>query len=105
MCFVKKVFLKISQNSHENTCARLSFLIKLQDNYNKICETFENTYFEEHLRTTASAYYWIIISYIEFSFGYILKGSFLETFKHSLFKEHTQRIEEQILVNVVRKTR
>ena len=26
----KKVFLKISQNSWENTCARVSFLIKLQ---------------------------------------------------------------------------
>ena len=26
----KKVFLKISQNSQENTCARVSFLIKLQ---------------------------------------------------------------------------
>ena len=26
----KKVFLKISQNSRENTCARVSFLIKLQ---------------------------------------------------------------------------
>ena len=25
----KKVFLKISQNSQENTCARVSFLIKL----------------------------------------------------------------------------
>ena len=29
-CSVKKVFLKISQNSQENTCARISFLIKLQ---------------------------------------------------------------------------
>ena len=29
MCFVKKVFLEISQNSQENTCARISFLIKL----------------------------------------------------------------------------
>ena len=28
---VKKVFLEISQNSQENTCARASFLIKLQD--------------------------------------------------------------------------
>ena len=28
--FLKKVLLKISQNSQENTCARLSFLIKLQ---------------------------------------------------------------------------
>ena len=28
--FYKKVFFEISQNSHENTCARVSFLIKLQ---------------------------------------------------------------------------
>ena len=27
---VKKMFLKVSQNSQENTCARVSFLIKLQ---------------------------------------------------------------------------
>ena len=30
MCSVKKVFLEISENSQENTCARVSFLIKLQ---------------------------------------------------------------------------
>ena len=29
-CSVKKFFLKISQNSQENTCARVSILIKLQ---------------------------------------------------------------------------
>ena len=29
-CSVKKVFLEISQNSQENTCARVSFLIKLR---------------------------------------------------------------------------
>ena len=29
-CSVKKVLLEISQNSQENTCARASFLIKLQ---------------------------------------------------------------------------
>ena len=29
-CSVKKVFLEISRNSRENTCARVSFLIKLQ---------------------------------------------------------------------------
>ena len=29
-CSLKKVFLEISQNSHENTCARVSFLIKLR---------------------------------------------------------------------------
>ena len=27
-CSVKKVFFEISQNSQENTCARVSFLIK-----------------------------------------------------------------------------
>ena len=29
-CSVKKVFFKNSQNSQENTCARVSYLIKLQ---------------------------------------------------------------------------
>ena len=29
-CSVKKVFLDISQNSQENNCARVFFLIKLQ---------------------------------------------------------------------------
>ena len=29
-CSVKKMFLEISQNSQENTCVRVSFLIKLQ---------------------------------------------------------------------------
>ena len=29
-CSVKKVFLEISQNSQENTCARVYFLIKFQ---------------------------------------------------------------------------
>ena len=29
-CSVKKVFLEILPNSRENTCARVSFLIKLQ---------------------------------------------------------------------------
>ena len=29
-CFVKQVFLEISQNSQENTCARASLLIKLK---------------------------------------------------------------------------
>ena len=29
-CFVKKVVLYISQNSQENACATVSFLIKLQ---------------------------------------------------------------------------
>ena len=39
----EKVFLEISQNSQENTCARASFLIKLQA-----------TFFAEHVWPTAS---------------------------------------------------
>ena len=31
ICSVNKVFLKISQDSQENNCDRVSFLIKLQD--------------------------------------------------------------------------
>ena len=29
-CSIKKLFLEISQHSQENTCARVSFLIKLE---------------------------------------------------------------------------
>ena len=30
-CYLQKVFFKISQNSQENTCARVSFSIKSQN--------------------------------------------------------------------------
>ena len=30
MCSAKKLFLELSQSSQENTCTRVSFLIKLQ---------------------------------------------------------------------------
>ena len=80
--FVKKVFLEISQNSQENTCTRVSFLIKLQAwgqslFFNKVAglrpatllkkrlwhrcfpvnfvKISKNTFLTEHLRTTASA--------------------------------------------------
>ena len=64
---VKKVFSEISQNSQENTCVRESFLIKLQALGKaekdfltqvfscKFCEISKNTFFIEHLQTTASA--------------------------------------------------
>ena len=38
-CSVKKMFLEISKNSLENTCARVSILIKLQ-----ACEISKNTF-------------------------------------------------------------
>ena len=62
------LYLEIFQNSQENTCARVSFLIKLQAwarNFIKketlvqalsceFCEISWNTFFTEHLRATAS---------------------------------------------------
>ena len=58
-CSVKKVFLEISQNSQENTCARVSFLIKLPAPPEKetlaqvfsceFCEILRTPFFTEHL--------------------------------------------------------
>ena len=61
--------LKISQNSQENTCAWVYFLIKLgawslqpflkttlsQMLSSKFSKTFKNTFFAKHIRATASA--------------------------------------------------
>ena len=63
-CPVKKVILEIWQNSQENTCARISFLIKLRavpstsskrDSgtggfFCEFCEIFKNTFFIEQLQ-------------------------------------------------------
>ena len=35
-CSLKKMFLKVSQNLQKNTCARVSFLLKLQTSGNLI---------------------------------------------------------------------
>ena len=65
-CSIKKVFLKISQNSQEKTCSKVSFLVKFQAsacNYIKketpaqmfscqLCEIIKNIFFTEHLRAT-----------------------------------------------------
>ena len=65
------MFLKISQNSQENACARVFFLIKFQAEASKFikketlaqvlfgefCQTFlKKTFFIEHLQATASVY-------------------------------------------------
>ena len=69
-CSIKKVFFKVSQNSQENTCARVSFSSSCSpkpcNNFKKedltqvfSCEFWEiskNTFLTEHLRTTASEY-------------------------------------------------
>ena len=60
MCSVKKVFLEISQNSQENTCARVSFLIKrlwhrcFPMNFAKFLRT---PFLTEHLR-------WLLLTLI-----------------------------------------
>ena len=64
---IKKLFLNISQNSQENTCAKASFLIKLPEACSSIkmrlwqrCFSvnfygiFKNIFFTEHLQVTAS---------------------------------------------------
>ena len=67
-CSIKKVFLEVSQNSKENNCTIVSILIKLQVSGLQLlekeslaqvfsCEFYEickNTFFTEHLWTTAS---------------------------------------------------
>ena len=51
----------MSQNSQENTCARVSFLIKLQEKEIlaqvfscEFCDISKNTFFTEYLLATAS---------------------------------------------------
>ena len=54
---VRKVFSEISQNSQENTCARVSFFKKetLAQFFScEFCEISKNNFFMEHLRATAS---------------------------------------------------
>ena len=84
-CSVKKVFLEISQNSQENTCARDSFLIKFQAcNFIKkeslaqvfsceFCEISKDNFFTEHLRTTASGLKEVFLKYhrANYPFGQI----------------------------------
>ena len=73
---MKKGVLKISQNSQENTCASVSFLIMLRlDAFIKketlaqlfsceFCEICKNTFFREHLQTTASKANLVLYMYI-----------------------------------------
>ena len=74
------VFLEISQNSQESTCARVSFLIKLQAETCSFikketlaqvfsCEFYEiskNTFFTEHLWATAFA---DVYGYVAYAFS------------------------------------
>ena len=59
-CSTKKVFLQISQNLQENTCAKVSFLIKLHA-WGVFLWILRN-FFTEHLRTTPSIFHctWLL---------------------------------------------
>ena len=48
-CSVKKVLLEVSQNSRENTCARVSFSIKLQASC-EFAKFLRTPFLTEHLR-------------------------------------------------------
>ena len=50
----KKVFLEIWQNSQENTCAKVSTLLKRDSGTGVSCDFSKNTLFTEYLWTTAS---------------------------------------------------
>ena len=52
--FYKKVFLKISQNSQENTCVGVSVLVKFRASSCNYIKKVKNTFFTEHLQATAS---------------------------------------------------
>ena len=58
-CSVKKIFLKIYKISRENICVGVCFKLywketPTQSFASEIYKIFNNTYFEEYLRTTAS---------------------------------------------------
>ena len=66
-CLVKKVFEKILQNLRENTCTWVSFLIELKKTLAQLfscefCELFKSSCLEEHLQTTASVVYLLILN-------------------------------------------
>ena len=68
------MFLEISQNSQENTCARVSFLVTfikketLAQFYScDFCKISKNTFFTKHLRTTASYKNLNLVQYLIFT--------------------------------------
>ena len=69
-CSVKKVFSKISQNSQENSCARVSFLIKLQASRpvtllkKTLAQLFFSANFAKFLRTPIVIHYlrWLLLT-------------------------------------------
>ena len=74
---MKKVFLEISQNSQENTCARVSFLIKLQAGACKFIK-------KESLAQVSSREFWEISKNTFFYRTPLVDASDMYTIDHSL---------------------
>ena len=86
----RKVFLEISQNSQENTCVRVSFLIKLQALKKRLwhrCFPVNFVKFlrapTEHLLTTASSVSWFCIFNQNFSIKWPWEGGLIK-YEHFL---------------------
>ena len=90
---IKKVFLKISQYSQENTCARVPFLFKLQTFIKKetvaqgfsreFFKIFKNTFFPEHLWMTVSVLKQLLALY----FAIYIAANFQAAKSHSSGKK------------------
>ena len=85
-CSIKKVLLKILQNSQENICARVCFLRKLQASgvFCEFCEIFKNTYFTEHL-------WWLLLKEVmsnHFIFFFIFGQFCIKFFEASLLNHN-----------------
>ena len=69
-CSVEKVILEISQNSQENTCAKVSFLIELQASglhVNIICRPLHDAcvIFGNHVPVFVSAFQYTCVLFIQ----------------------------------------
>ena len=101
------MFLTISQNSQENTCARASFLIKLQARACsfvkretlaqvfscEFCEVFKDTFFTKHLRVTA----YVTFPFSSGSFLYSLQVTLIIDWKWLIFTYFHQSSNDKIM--------
>ena len=89
-CSVKKVFLEILRNSQENTCARVSFLIKLQAcNFIKK-ETLAQVFSCEFCKISKNAFYYRTPRMAASS----IKGGFLANYsKQSFFNNFGRKLK------------
>ena len=86
-CSLNKVFLKTSQNSQENICARFSYLLKLQKALTQMfpcefCEIFKKLLFTEHFRETT--FYEVSVSILILS----VKLTLTLIFSQTIVEEH-----------------